>query len=148
MIRLGLGRHIWVVPLENTMPLMKRLFALYYCHNTGLAVAKASCLLFYTRIFGAPSASKWFRRAIYATHALNFGVWMGFMLLISFNFNPTAQASPGHRASTMSLWLSSAIVGVTIDLILLILPLPIIWKLSMKRSRKLAVLGVFICGYW
>jgi hypothetical protein len=148
MIRLGLGRHIWTVAPENVLPILKRLFAVYYCYNAGLTVAKASCLLFYTRIFSAPRTSTWLSRAIWITHALNFGVWMGSVLLVSFNYNPKSQTSTGYRPSTVAMWLSSAVPGVLIDLVLLILPLPMIWKLRINRGRKIAVLGVFVCGYW
>jgi hypothetical protein len=72
---------------------------------------------------------------------------MGVLLLIGLNYNPTAMTSLGYKPSTIAMWLSSAIPVVIIDLILLVLPLPMIWKLRIKRSRDFAVLGVFILCY-
>ncbi|KAF1994671.1 hypothetical protein P154DRAFT_539418 [Amniculicola lignicola CBS 123094] len=147
MIRLGMGRHTWDIPPENIVPLVKRLFALFYCYHAGLVVAKASCLLFYTRLLGSPASSTWLARGIHVTHMLNFGAWMGTVYLVTYNSNPTALTAPGYRPGTMTMWLSTAIPSVVIDLILLVLPLPTVWALNIKRSRKVAVIGIFICGY-
>jgi magnesium-transporting ATPase (P-type) len=148
MIRLGMGRHIWAVPPENFLPLLNRLFAVYVLYNFGLTLAKTSCLLFYSRIFGPPSNARWFYRALYGTHALNFGVMLGSLLMVGLNSNPRAMLSRNYKLSTNAMWLIGAISSVVIDIILLVLPIPKICKLRIQRSRKFAVLGAFICGYW
>jgi hypothetical protein len=147
MLRLGLGRHIWAIEPTHILPLMNRLFAVYYAYNTGLVLAKASGLLFYQRVFSAPTVYRWFSVALNATHALNFGTYMGNIYLITFNNTPKAQMSTGWRPDTASLWLSAAIPSVVTDLIILFLPMPMIWKLRIGPLRKFAVFCIFVCGY-
>ncbi len=53
----------------------------------------------------------------------------------------------GHCSNEDTLWLGSVIPSVIIDLIILIMPLPMIWKLQMKLTKKILIMGVFMCGY-
>ena len=55
---------------------------------------------------------------------------------------------PRRCINNESAFLGTTITNVIIDVIILVLPLPVLWKLHVKRSRKLALTGVFICGYW
>ena len=41
----------------------------------------------------------------------------------------------------------SAISSVLIDLAILIIPMPPIWKLQLKTGRKIGIAGTFILGY-
>lgn len=53
----------------------------------------------------------------------------------------------GHCSNVDTVWLGSVIPSTIIDLIILIMPLPMIWKLQMKLTKKILVMGVFVCGY-
>ncbi|ORY09575.1 hypothetical protein BCR34DRAFT_602706 [Clohesyomyces aquaticus] len=82
MIRLGLGKHTWVIPPTELLPIMNRLFAVYFLYNSGLTFAKASGLVFYQRVFSAPTMYKWFSRSLTVMHAINFGPYIGNIYLI------------------------------------------------------------------
>jgi len=151
MIRLGLGKHTWDLDPKNIVPAMTRLFSIYFLYDATLLLAKASCLLFYTRIFGRPHVSGLFKWAIWATHAFNIlwfiGIVFGTIFMcdpVAKNYNPTL---PGKCGTTNSLWLGSAVPSVIIDLVLLTLPLPMIWRLRLDRGRKIALLIIFIISY-
>ena len=129
---------------------LKMLFAQYFIYDAGVSLTTFSALLFYTRIFTSQSAR--FRRTIWMTHALVLlwllGIWFATLFLcspIQKQWNPTVDGSCGD---TGGLWLGSAIPSVIIDAIILALPMPMLWRLKLKRSRKILVTGVFICGYW
>ncbi|CAL5866155.1 uncharacterized protein PFLUO_LOCUS362 [Penicillium psychrofluorescens] len=51
-----------------------------------------------------------------------------------------------HRASVISLYYSYAVDLVT-DFAIMVLPLGLIWKLKMKRNRKLSISGLFCLGW-
>lgn len=36
--------------------------------------------------------------------------------------------------------------NITSDLIILVMPMPIVWRLQMPRSKKYAVTGIFLMG--
>ena len=147
MIRLGLGHHMWYLSPSVELPLLKRLFAIYYLYNTSLTLAKMSCLLFYTRIFNAPRTSPKFSTAVWMTHALNFGFYIGNLFTVTFNLSPEAQTAEGYRPNIAAVWLGSAVPSVLLDLILLALPMPMVWKLRVGRRRKFGIFCIFVCGY-
>ncbi|KAH7371737.1 hypothetical protein BKA66DRAFT_572706 [Pyrenochaeta sp. MPI-SDFR-AT-0127] len=149
MIRLGLGKHIAVVPTPNVFQALKVLFATYLVYDTGLTLAKVSALFFLARIFGLHSKN--FNRLLWATHGLVWAWWVGIVFATIFMCKPIAkQWNPvleGTCGSNNALWLGSAIPSVLIDLIILILPMPMLWRLQLRRSRKILVTTVFVCGY-
>lgn len=55
---------------------------------------------------------------------------------------------PGRCFDIPSWYLSSGVYDAVLDVAVLILPVPMVWKLQMKQGRKLLVLGLFVCGYW
>lgn len=150
MVRLGLGKHIAVVPMPNVLQALKVLFATYLVYDTGLTLAKMSALLFLARIFGSHSRN--FNRLLWATHGLVWAWWVGIVFATIFMCKPVAKqwnpALEGTCGSNDALWLGSAIPSVIIDLVILVLPMPMLWRLQLRPSRKILVTTVFVCGYW
>ena len=150
MVRLGLGKHFTEIPPENVHKQLKALYGLYICYDFGIALPKTSAAFFYMRIFGTQTKS--FKYALWITHFLIL-LWFLFSLLFGvFQCNPVRKhfepELPGHCVPTSTLWLSGAIPSVIIDFLLLVLPLPMLWRLKMKMSRRILIMMVFVSGYW
>lgn len=54
---------------------------------------------------------------------------------------------PGTCLDSNLLGWMNAIGNIVTDLIVLILPIPVVWRLNLKRGRKWAVLGIFALGF-
>ena len=54
----------------------------------------------------------------------------------------------GHCIAQWSWFLGTAIPSLVIDFCILVMPMPILWRLQMNTSRKVWIMGVFLCGYW
>lgn len=149
LIGLGLGLHVQAVPPENIEKFLKLLWIIYYIFDTGTAVGKASALFFYARIFSA-SHSK-FRYALWLVHALNVAWLLTILLCVTFMCSPIRKAwdtaLPGKCLNTGILWTGSGVTSLLIDVIILVMPLPMLWRLQLKLIRRIQVVGVFICGY-
>ena len=121
----------------------------FWLSDAGTSLPKASVLLFYARIFTIQNRN--FQYGLWVGHALNFLWWITAIarcLLLCWpveKYWNTEEA--GVCRSADALWIGSAVPSVVIDLYILLLPLPIIWTLSMRLGRKLLVIGVFACGY-
>ena len=129
--------------------LLKVLWVSYYMSDLGIALAKASCLLFYARIFTI--RSWWFQYGLWLGHTLNF-LWLLTCVARCLLFcDPVDKywdiEKPGFCRRPDALYIANAVASVVIDIYILLLPLPIIAGLSMKLGRKLFVSGVFVCGY-
>jgi hypothetical protein len=61
-------------------------------------------------------------------------------------WDPTIEAYCLPIPSGTSIWLNSAGNMVT-DIIILVLPLPVVWRLNLKKTQKFVLLGVFCLGF-
>lgn len=149
LVSLGMGKHIQLVDSENFEPFFKLLWIEYFIFDTGTAVAKSSALFFYARIFG--SVNCWFKWSLWAIHFMNVGWLVGILSGVTFMCNPIQKAwkvhLPGTCLNTGILWLGSGISSLLIDILILLLPLPMLWRLQLRLTRKLQIIVVFICGY-
>ena len=150
MVKLGLGKHVAEIPVENVHRQLKLLYVLYICYDLSVTLPKTSVLFFYMRIFG--TQNKPFKYALWITHFLVL-FWFLFSLLFAvFQCNPVRKQFepdlPGHCVAITTLWLSGAIPSVIVDFVLLVLPLPMLWRLKMKRSSRILIMAVFASGYW
>jgi hypothetical protein len=149
LVDLGTGLHIEAVPPKNLLLLLKLLWVEYFIFNTGCMIGRASALFFYTRFLGV--VNNWFRHAIWIVHGLNV-MWLTIMLfIITFECTPIAKiwepTRPGRCLNTGAIWIGSGVSSLFLDIIVLIIPIPVLWKLHLNLVRKLQIVGVFICGY-
>lgn len=72
-------------------------------------------------------------------------VLIGFLICrpVSKNWNPTAQGVCGNRIAGYT---AVSVVNVIIDCLMLVLPLPMIFRLQVKPGYKWALLGIFGIG--
>ncbi|KAL2272459.1 hypothetical protein FJTKL_06558 [Diaporthe vaccinii] len=153
MLHLGFGHHVWMMPSQNLEPFLKHLFATYFIVYIGLTLAKASALLFLSRVFPHTTNPTWFNVGVAVTHFLNVAWLVGMSFGTAFNCNPVAKnwdvtgTLPGKCGPTSSIWIASVVPSVFIDLLILVLPLPRIWTIKTSNSRKIGLTVVFIIGY-
>ncbi|KAI1810312.1 hypothetical protein GGS20DRAFT_208229 [Poronia punctata] len=53
LVQLGGGRHVWFIPSSNLKIVWKLFFVIYMFHDIGITLARASALLFLSRVFPA-----------------------------------------------------------------------------------------------
>ena len=111
------------------------------------AAIKLSCLLFYRRIFGP---SLLMRRLIYAGVVFILATYIGLLITsilgclpVVKHWNPTVS---GHCLPPGSTAYSSGALNVVSDIFVVFLPLPALWRLNMRLSRRLKVMAVFGLG--
>ncbi|PVI08120.1 hypothetical protein DM02DRAFT_621663 [Periconia macrospinosa] len=119
------------------------------CHLI-YGLTKISIVLFYKRVFTLGR----FRIAANATLALIivFIILSFFMVLFCARGVSTFWTTPPMLDGTQYVILPAdlitafAIVDLLLDILVLSLPLPSIWRLQMSRSKRFAVAGVFLLG--
>ncbi|KAH7305325.1 hypothetical protein B0I35DRAFT_444336 [Stachybotrys elegans] len=148
----GLGRHAWEMSLNQISRVLMLLYAEYFIFDVTLVFAKASALFFLVRIFPHTDRNwTWFTIGIWVTHGMNMAWLVGKVFGLLFVCDPISKNwmpwVPGTCGPTNSLYIGSAVPSVAIDLIIMLLPLPKIWRLHMSRARKCGVMITFILGY-
>ena len=148
-VSIGYGKHIQ----QNEEPIrtfLRNNFIQEFFYNIGLTMAKLSVVLFYAHCFG--SFSRPFRLALFST-AIAVVAWGTiFVSTDIFTCAPVRRAwepsVPGHCIGFSGQALGSVISNVLIDLVMLVLPLPVLWRLQMSMGRKVSLAAVFALGYW
>ncbi|KAL4994178.1 hypothetical protein BDV10DRAFT_197722 [Aspergillus recurvatus] len=145
MVQIGLGRHAVVVLPGNITLFLKLLWIVYIIFIIGASIAKASALFFYARVFTQTQSR--FRYSLWTLQALNVLWLLGTLFAVVFMCSPISRVwnrlIPGNCRSLSGTWLGSGVSSVFIDVLILVLPIPILWGLQMKPLRKfLAVLAI------
>ena len=115
-------------------------------YNTAVLFMRLSVLLLYLSIF----QGRVFR---------NFGLGMGaFIILFSVasmlslfgicqplskNWN---KLEPGKCGSTFKVEIVSGAINLVLDLVLIMMPLPIVWRLQMPAKKKVTITSIFGLG--
>jgi len=113
--------------------------------------AKLSILIFYNRVFGINKSFRW---TAYATMAFVVGYCVSNVLAIIFQCVPVAAAwnlmlrleHSGNCASLTKIDIAIGGFNIPSDLLILILPIPMLWRLQLPWSRKLGLIAVFATG--
>lgn len=112
-----------------------------------LALAKFSLLLFYHQL----SPIRWFKTAVYILMAVVVGYSSAIIFALIFPCNPIAKnwditITHGTCINRAAIYIATAVVNIATDVMLLILPIPIIVHLQMPTMQKIGVVFIFTLG--
>lgn len=146
IIHLGLGRHSAVVS-ENLVRISQLVVAGQVLYVFNLVWSKVGLLLLYYRIFRFANVKRW--------SYLIGGFVFGWAVIMTFLFcfvcvpleklwNPAAE---GYCIDQVATWIANAASTILTDLMILVLPLPAIWKLQLSWREKYGLLVAFTLGF-
>ncbi|KAK6823652.1 hypothetical protein PG987_013909 [Apiospora arundinis] len=140
----GLGRHVGTLPQPDGFSnYMKTFYVLIILYNLAIVSFKLCFLAQYHRIM----TTKRMRRLIYAAAAF-VGIWtLSQLCLHIFQCHPISgfwQPGPGAKClPRLPGWYSNAAGNIVTDVLILLLPLPMIRALNLPRAQKLGLIGIF-----
>ncbi|KJZ75224.1 hypothetical protein HIM_05418 [Hirsutella minnesotensis 3608] len=146
---IGLGRHAWMVPLDKVTTNAAANITGLTLYSTCIYLIKISALLLYARIF--KRSSRAFLRSLAVVGGL-MTCWWIMCAIIPWTFCRPWRKNvdpflPGYCKPHTSWFLASAFINAFLDLVVLLLPTPAIWRLQMNTSKKISVTFVFLLGY-
>ncbi|TVY64161.1 Satratoxin biosynthesis SC1 cluster protein [Lachnellula suecica] len=148
MMKAGMGIHAKKVPMGNIVLMAKLLVVAEILYAWNLIWTKISLLMMYYRIFRFPYFKRW---------AFIIGIFVGlWAVTVTFLFIficvPVQKLwypdIPGHCINQVGTWIANATSTIVSDLAILVLPIPQVWKLKLRRSEKIALTGVFGLGFF
>lgn len=148
-VKIGLGEHITQLPASHQSSIGLALFVDDLVYNSGITSIKLSVLMFYVRIFHKIRS---YRIAFWVMGAIIVSWDIAVSMMAIFTCIPVQAAwissIHGRCLDYQSTFLGTAVSNIIIDVLLLILPMPMLWKLNINTRRKIALVGVFAAGYW
>ncbi|KAJ5334382.1 uncharacterized protein N7506_008165 [Penicillium brevicompactum] len=145
--RHGLGRHVWSITSESMITMKKSLFAYVLIYLAELLLIKVSILMFYRRIF----SMNWM---IWTCLVISCCWCAGSMVAalsaprpVSYFWTEVTEPSSGrYRYDFYYYYIGNATANMVTDVLILIAPLPIVWKLQMRIGQKIEVCSLFLLG--
>ncbi|KAH8691694.1 hypothetical protein GQ44DRAFT_695530 [Phaeosphaeriaceae sp. PMI808] len=148
----GAGRHIEYLLLTDPNVIIYRTKldkVLEYTYLTSVLFPKLSIVCLYLRIFS--DSGRFYRFTAYTTAGIITATWVAGIFLASFICVPFAyywdrQIPGGKCGNQMLAYRVISIPNAVTDLILLILPLPVLYTLHVKLPVKIGIFLTFLTG--
>ncbi|KAI0204318.1 hypothetical protein F4808DRAFT_415499 [Astrocystis sublimbata] len=142
----GLGHHAPTVPAPNQFSIPKILFSFELLHIVSLNLGKLSALFFYLKLFSSKSVARITKWCIV-------GVALGTVGLVLWQFlfcHPLYKMWEWDGLETCGdrqpLYVAVCVWSIFTDLLVLVVPLPIIWRLKMEKTQKIRLSWLFAAG--
>ncbi|KAK3324431.1 CFEM domain-containing protein [Cercophora scortea] len=147
---LGLGTEIWAVPQENITPLLTLSYVEFLLYNWCEVTLRTSVLLFYIRVFPVGTGP---RRIFWTVLIVSDILSVGFLLFNIFQCTPISyfwlrwdEQHEGRCINANKVTLSGGVIDLFWTLLILVIPLPYIWKLKLPPHKKFAATVMFAWG--
>ncbi|KAK7981482.1 hypothetical protein PG988_003720 [Apiospora saccharicola] len=143
----GLGSHIWEpMDPERLMTSLQLVFVEGVLYNISLMAIKITLFAQYYRLISRTE----YRIPCLVLASLVVTWCLGMVLIVVFGCYPVQAAWDftivEKDCTTASHGIVIGVGNITTDFILILLPMPIVWRLEMKKSEKLVILGIFGIG--
>ena len=145
--RNGLGQHAAVLPPGTIARQEKVSYWYELIYVMAIGANKYSILFFYRRLFPG-------KRLLVLLQTVGSIVFIWQIAIESafiWQCNPVRKAwdvtVPGTCIKVIRLWLGNAIPNIVTDFFIITIPLPLVWKLQVSLSQRIALCGVFLTGF-
>ncbi|KAH7303803.1 hypothetical protein B0I35DRAFT_401904 [Stachybotrys elegans] len=145
-----IGIHVWDIPPgADPQPSFIWGFVNMCLYNPILALVKSSVLFFLLRI---ASTKTGVRYAVYGLNAFNLAMMVATFLVVVFQCRPISGAwdlvdmQTAECIDPLTFTMSTAVITIITDLLVLAIPFWIIIGLKMPSKVKLSLIGVFFLG--
>ncbi|KAK3402655.1 hypothetical protein B0T20DRAFT_4571 [Sordaria brevicollis] len=148
-IKAGLGRHL--KSLDEVVGFLYALWATIWIYSLALMFVKMSITVQCYRVFRTPSMQKFFK--IYFVLVVIYGLWTVFGTFFTcWPINLWWEAVRGPQAprgmcmDKNIITFVNAGINILSDLVLAIVPIPLLWKLQIPRRQKIVLTSLFGLG--
>lgn len=116
-------------------------------YKAAINLSKCSILLLYLRLFKIVG---WFRWACWGILICVVIYCVSSMIATIFQCSPVVKAFnkalPGTCIDLAKFWFANAGFSIATDIIILLLPMPLVYQLEVPRAQKIALMAVFAVG--
>ncbi|KAM5347852.1 hypothetical protein ACJ41O_007676 [Fusarium nematophilum] len=144
----GMGIHADLVEMDDIVMMAKWLVVAEVLYAWNLGWTKLSLLVMYYRIFRVP----YFKRMAWIVGTFVFCWVICITFLFIFICVPVEKLwypdIPGRCINQVGTWIANAASTIFTDVVILMLPLPPIWKLQLGRSEKIGLTAAFALGFF
>lgn len=144
----GMGIHADKLEVASIVMMAKWLLVAEILYAWNLCWTKISLLLMYYRIFCIP----FFKKVAFGIGGfiIAWGITITFIFI--FICVPVQKLwyadLPGHCVNQVGTWIANASSTILTDVVILVLPVPQIWKLNLRKADKIGLTVAFSLGFF
>ena len=125
--------------------------AIQLVYFTNAVLTKSSLLLLYQRIFGIV---KRFRYALWTSWVLILSYFVACVIASIAGCEPPSYLwdrfrdpnTPGGCFDEVAFFRWNGLANMLLDILMLVLPLPMVWRMRTSRRQKFLLTGIFLIG--
>ncbi|KAK2059663.1 hypothetical protein LY76DRAFT_592122 [Colletotrichum caudatum] len=145
-VQLGFGLHYWHITPGNTKPILQLFYATQIFYLMKQIAAKVSICAMYLRILVA----RWSRMVVIGLMVSLVVQNVLFLFLVMFQCRPIQSIWDRYIDGTcldiQAIGYAGAALTITYDCILIVLPIPQLWRLNMSMRKRLVLILVLGLG--
>ena len=142
----GGGTHLETISQPDQVRFLKSIYALNEIYISTTPAIKVAALLMYRRVFITPQ----FWKVTHALMALVAAWWLAETIAAIFLCIPVDRwwnRTPDAKCMSLRDFdLAFAIINITFDFVILLLPVNMVWRLQINNIQKAALTFVFLLG--
>ncbi|MCJ1382928.1 hypothetical protein MMC17_006041 [Xylographa soralifera] len=149
----GGGKHALAVPLQDQVHVLQIIWIFEANYALATTTIKTSILIFYRHMFPSNATSFFWRIAWYFVliWVLTWLVACGLVSVfqcspVPFLWNQLTGDTSGSCIDEYSFLAANSALNIASDIMILMLPMPIVWHLHIQNSQKLAISSIFLLG--
>ncbi|PKY07982.1 FAD/NAD(P)-binding domain-containing protein [Aspergillus campestris IBT 28561] len=147
IIYFGLGHHADQISEAKVVGYLKVFMPVQILYLTNTSITKASILLLYARIFGVVTRFRW---VLIAAGSLVAAFWVSCVIVTLAGCRPFSafwdlvQTGQCHNGPPFTR--TNAIINMCLDVLMLCLPFPMLWRIHTTRRQKVILMSMFALG--
>ncbi|KAL4941124.1 hypothetical protein BDV06DRAFT_223418 [Aspergillus oleicola] len=157
VLKFHFGDHAQDIPLQDIVDYQQSFMAIQLVYFTNAVLTKSSLLLLYQRIFGVVQR---FRYALFTSWFLIISYFIACVIASIFSCIPVSYLwdrfagpdpnennnAPGSCFNEVAFFRWNGIANMLLDVLMLVLPLPMVWHMCTSLRQKVLLTGIFGMG--
>ncbi|CAI6335611.1 unnamed protein product [Periconia digitata] len=144
--RHGLGAHVQDIDGRDTEMMLFYLYLSIITYCASLGLVKVAILMMYRRLFTMRKLGTFCRYLAFVLF-LYTAVNVGGSTFTCIPIRASWTREPGARCvSNTQSWLITAVTNIILDLVIVILPMPMVRRMNLPAREKLLLAGIFALG--
>ncbi|KAF2964837.1 hypothetical protein GQX73_g8757 [Xylaria multiplex] len=144
----GYGKHTVTLTEYQRHEALKLFYLTQITYKTSINLTKLSVLLLYLRIF---NGIKWFRRTCLVLLAFVASYCIAVVIATVFQCIPITAAFDKTITDKICInnghfWFANVAISIATDVIIIVIPMPLVYSLQIPRVQKAALIFVFTLG--
>ncbi|KAF2476742.1 uncharacterized protein BDR25DRAFT_278059 [Lindgomyces ingoldianus] len=142
----GLGEHVSTLSGDDTTQLLFNFYISISTYCASIGLTKTAILVQYLRVFPTRTFQIWCWAFIFIVVAYTIAtvfacIFVCIPVQSFWNGDPN-----GKCINELASWFSNAAINIVTDLMIIVLPMPVIKNLNLARRQKKLLMGIFAFG--